>query len=577
MTLSLSTLSAGSTATLTIEMIPQSAPGSSLTDSATVTDLVADPDPANDSATLVTPVIGVSDLGITATPQQSSLYVGQSITYLLNVSNQGPYQEPDAVVSFPVPTDASFVSATCPQGSGTTTNQGIVSVDVGAIASGSSVPLSVLVTPLAGAAGQFTTTFSVQGENFDPALANNAASPAVQVTAAADLAVTITSGPSGPSVQAPWTFTETVSNLGLSDATGVVLFSPLPANATFTSAIPSQGAPVGVVNGVATDSLGSIPAGQSATVVFVVVPTSVTPLQLSASVSGDQFDPSLANNQASLTVSTSPSASLLVSMVPQSTPVVSGQSCTFTVSVQNTGPDPATNVVMTIPLASGLVFSSAASSQGTTSFSGSNTLAQLGQINPGASAFVKVVVMTTAPGAVTQTASVSSSENQLNPAGLAASASVNVLESPGILQFASSTYAVTEDAGFAQLVVTRTDGARGAVTVGYHTISAGATPGLDYVATSGTLSFAAGATSATIQVQVLPDPWDNRDEYVNVVLSSTSGGATIGPQGTSLLKIIDVDPNLTPPEVSGFSWSGSSRSITSLSVAFSEALIRSTQ
>ena len=50
---------------------------------------------------------------------------------------------------------------------------------------------------------------------------------------------------------------------------------------------------------------------------------------------------------------------------------------------------------------------------------------------------------------------------------------------------------------------------------------------------------------------MLADPWDNHDEYVNVVLGSPAGGASIGPQGTSLLRIIDVDPNQTPPEVSG--------------------------
>ena len=132
-------------------------------------------------------------------------------------------------------------------------------------------------------------------------------------------------------------------------------------------------------------------------------------------------------------------------------------------------------------------------------------MAQLGQIDPGSSA--SVTGGRDGDGGrepSPRRPSVSSAENQLNPDGLSASTTVSVLESPGILQFAAASYSVTENAGFAQLVVTRTGGARGAVTVGYQTVSAGATPGLDYVATSGTLSFAAGATSATIQVPVLP-------------------------------------------------------------------------
>jgi uncharacterized repeat protein (TIGR01451 family) len=571
-TLSLSTLSAGATATLTIVMDPQSAPGSSLTDSASVTDQVADPNAANNSATLVTLVQGVSDLGISAASQQSSVYVGQNIQYLLSVSNKGPYAEPDAVVSWTVPAGASYVSADCPQGTGTTIAHGVVNVDVGPIASGDAVAVSFIVTALAGAAGQFTTTFSVQGTNFDPVLSNNAASVAVQVTPAADLAVTINPGQIGPCDAANWTYTETVSNLGLSDATGVVLSSPLPGNVMLKSVTPSQGPPVNVENGVATASLGAIPAGQSATVTFIIAPTSVSPISITTSVAGNQYDPSLANNQASLKVSTSPSDNLSMSMAADSTGVTSGQSWSFTVTVRNTGPDPATSVVMTIPLSGGLVFGSATPTQGTAASSGNDIVAQLGQINPGSSASVNVVVTTTSFGTIVQPVSLASAENQLNPGGLSGSTSLNVLESPGILQFAAANYTVTEDAGFAQLVVTRTDGARGAVTVGYQTVSAGATPGLDYVASSGTLSFAAGATTATIQLQVLPDPWDNHDEYVNVALGSPTGGAAIGPQATSLVRIIDLDPNTTPTRVSSLSWAGTSKSITSLTVGFTEPL-----
>ena len=180
--------------------------------------------------------------------------------------------------------------------------------------------------------------------------------------------------------------------------------------------------------------------------------------------------------------------------------------------------------------------------------------------------------MATAPGTITQTATATATENQLNPINLTASTTVSVLESAGVLQFAASASSVSEKAGLAQLVVTRGDGAKGVVTVGYATVSAGAVPGLDYVATSGTVSFAAGQTSATIQVQVLANPWNNHDEYVNIVLSSPSGGATIGPLASSLLRIVDVDPNQTPPEVRSLSWTGSSWSITSLNVSFTAPL-----
>ena len=532
-TLSLPTLTVGATAKLTIEVSPQPAAAPSLTDSASITiQDDTDPNPGHNSATLVTPVLGVSDLGITAMSQtvagvcwpedpvraerhQSRAqrrtgcgrFVGRSRRREFRLGYLCPRRRREHCSRFRV--------------------RGCRPDRLG-----QAVGLTFVITPLAGAAGQFPTTFSVQGENLDPVPLNNVASASVQVAPASDLAVAINPGPGGPSDGAKWTYTVSVKNLGLSDATGVIVSSVVP---DFVSAKSSQGSSTPVQNGVLETSLGAIPAGQSATVTIVILPTSLDSINLSASVVGDQYDPATANNQASLTVSPVPSANLTVSVVPESTSVMSGQRWSFTASVLNTGPDKATNVVHVDSPGQrpGIRFGNTqpGSDHQPERYAGRRAL---GEIDPGSTASVTIVVTTTTAGTFIETASATSAENQLNPDGLSASTSVNVIESPGILQFAASTYAVTENAGFAQLIVSRTDGARGVVTVDYQTVSAGATPGLDYVATSGTLSFAAGAMTATIQVPVLPDPWDNHDEYVHVVLNSPSGGATIGPLGTAL-------------------------------------------
>jgi Bacterial Ig-like domain len=99
-----------------------------------------------------------------------------------------------------------------------------------------------------------------------------------------------------------------------------------------------------------------------------------------------------------------------------------------------------------------------------------------------------------------------------------------------------------------------------------------ATPRLDFNSTSGTLTFAAGQTSAIIQVPVLADPWDAQNELLNVVLSSPGGGASIGAVSSAQLTIIDVDPKLTPPHVSQLTWTGSAKSITSVVLTFDSPL-----
>ena len=76
---------------------------------------------------------------------------------------------------------------------------------------------------------------------------------------------------------------------------------------------------------------------------------------------------------------------------------------------------------------------------------------------------------------------------------------------PGSLQFSGATYNASETNAMVTIIVTRTGGSDGAVTVAYATSNGTATAGSDYTATSGTLSFATGETSKTFNVTVLND------------------------------------------------------------------------
>jgi glucose/arabinose dehydrogenase len=114
--------------------------------------------------------------------------------------------------------------------------------------------------------------------------------------------------------------------------------------------------------------------------------------------------------------------------------------------------------------------------------------------------------------------------------------------SPGQLAFSQPTYTVNEDGTNATIAVTRTDGTDGAVTVRYATSNGTATAGSDYTATSGTLTFAAGESTKNITVPITNDTAVEKDETVNLTLSTPGGGATLGSQTTAVLKIVDNDP-----------------------------------
>ncbi|MEM8916395.1 MAG: cellulase family glycosylhydrolase, partial [Pseudomonadota bacterium] len=72
------------------------------------------------------------------------------------------------------------------------------------------------------------------------------------------------------------------------------------------------------------------------------------------------------------------------------------------------------------------------------------------------------------------------------------------------------------------------------VTLTYETRDGSATAGADYVAATGTVSFAAGQQTAQIQVQILPDTEAEGDETFTVVLSDVTGNELAVATGTIL-------------------------------------------
>jgi uncharacterized repeat protein (TIGR01451 family) len=572
-TLALPTLNAGASAILSIVADPTAPPGSSLTDAASAAGQVADPNSANNSATLTLPVRGVSDLGISAVAGPSSVYQGQEITYTITATNQGPADEPNAVITGQLPGTLSFVSAASQQGSAPSVNEnGVFTADLGLLPANHTAVVTLIAIPVGGSVGTLPTTFAISGQNVDTNPVNNTTSTSVSVAPSTSLSVSISPGSQPACELVDWTYTLVVANQGYSNATGVRALAPLPANAQLVSATSSQGAPPTVQNGSVTAALGVIATGQSATLTLVLQPQAAGLLSLAGLASGNEFDLEPANEQASATINVSPSVNLSVSLTPSSQTILTGHALSCTAIVTNSGPATATNVLLSLPLSSVLVYNSSTTTQGTSTGGTGLFVAQLGNLASGSSATVNITLTASIPATITETASISSSEHQLNQQGNAASATIVATESPGVLEFAASSIVVPETAGLAVLSVERTDGTIGSVSVRYQTVAVNATPGLDFVPTSGTLTFAAGQSTAAILIPVLANPWDNHDEYLSVVLSSPTGGALLGTPATASLRIIDVDPDMTPPQVAQLSWIGTARSISSVNLAFSAPL-----
>jgi hypothetical protein len=119
---------------------------------------------------------------------------------------------------------------------------------------------------------------------------------------------------------------------------------------------------------------------------------------------------------------------------------------------------------------------------------------------------------------------------------------------PGTIQMGLPFLVTTEADGNAYLVVTRSGGNQGAVSVHYATSDDSATAPSDYASTSGTLNFADGEVVKTVPVPLVADSSPESQETFHFTLSSPGGGATLGSQ-TSTTVYLD-DESLTAPYVS---------------------------
>jgi len=119
----------------------------------------------------------------------------------------------------------------------------------------------------------------------------------------------------------------------------------------------------------------------------------------------------------------------------------------------------------------------------------------------------------------------------------------------GQIAFSADRYAVPEWAGaVSPIVVTRSGGNRGAVSVRFEASGGSAIPGTDYTPLSGHIVFGDGDSEPReIQLQILSDAVAEPDKTLQLTLSEPGGCATLGARSTVELRILDDDrPPPTP-------------------------------
>jgi len=277
--------------------------GTVYTNTATVDGTELDPVAANDSDGETTTVGAVADLAISKDDSLDPALPGQDVDYVLTVTNAGPADATNVVVTDAVPAGLLVTGAN--GGAGTC---GAVGNDVtctrGSLATGAVwiVLVHVTVDP-ENPGGTFTDTAGVSADQTDGDLTDNVATEDTTVPAVADLGVDKTADIAQPNVGDRVTYTITVTNQGPADASGVVVSDPLPSGLTFVSSHASLGT---YDAGIGIWSVGQI-ADEGSEVLTVVTTvdadadgqTIVNRARVSAS---DQSDPTPGNDTGTGTV-----------------------------------------------------------------------------------------------------------------------------------------------------------------------------------------------------------------------------------------------------------------------------------
>ncbi len=307
-----------------------------------------DPNPANNSTSVVTNVAAVCDLAITNSGSPNPVAAGSNIAYTQVVTNSGPSNCSTATFTEAIPTNTTFVSLSPVPAGWTCTTTGSISCTNLSVAPNSTSSFPVVVAVNTGTTTPITDTVTVATTSHDSNPANNTATvtTGISVTGDADLGVTNSASPNPVTAGNNITYTQVVTNGGPAAATNVKLTEMAPAGTT----AQSLNAP-GWTCTLLTCTIGSLAANGTATFTFVVtVSTTVTSgsmLTETATVSSATTDANPGNNTASVSVVVAASADLSVINVASPVPVQAGNDITYMQVVTNGGPSTAANASFT--------------------------------------------------------------------------------------------------------------------------------------------------------------------------------------------------------------------------------------
>lgn len=412
----LGTLASGATAQIMITVTINSDAAEMVTNTATVSstefDAGFDTNTANNTASESTDVNPAIDLSVIKVDSSDPVIAGNDLVYTITVSNDGPSTATGVTMSDTLPAGVTFTSVTSSQGTAEEAG-GVVTADLGSLASGASATVTVTVSVDPGTTGTLTNTATATGTETDTNTQNNSDTETTAVNSSVDLVITKTGSIATVSPGNSFSYEIVVTNEGPSTATDVSMTDTLPAELEFVNATSTAGTVNNVGNAITAD-LGTLAPGASVSITLHtrVLASASDMIQNTATVTSAETDSNSQNNSDNETTEVDSSVDLAITKTGSSASVLPGAALSYEIVVTNNGPSMATSVIMTDTLPAELQFVDAASTMGTVTNDGNAITADLGTLAAGASVTITLntTVLANATGTIENTATVAAAE-----------------------------------------------------------------------------------------------------------------------------------------------------------------------
>lgn len=349
-------ISAGATSTINITATVNSGTGNTTITNTTTAASGDQSDPTTVGDDLTESITVVStDLVTVNSVDVTQANIGDTVTYTITVTNNGPSGATNVVLTDILPSGITYVSDNT--GGNYVAGTGVWTI--GSIANGTSQSINILATVDASSGGKTINNViaaTAAGSEADATTANDVLEASFNVISN-DLVTNLTVDKANPNEGDAIVYTLTVKNNGPSTATGVSITDNLPTGVTYTGHATVNGT---FNSGAGIWSIGSLAKGSeaalsiSATVNNGSGGTTITNTTLAASANYN--DPNTANNTSSISITVGNSADIVVTnSVDNATPNV-GDTITFTITATNSGPSLVQNLVVKNTLPNGLTY-----------------------------------------------------------------------------------------------------------------------------------------------------------------------------------------------------------------------------